>query len=91
MDIMKNFEERWCKQSPESQTRLFQLDESEFALEAPANLLDHDGGPWTIQLFRSITSDSCILDLDRRQTLHSKGGRLVENSIQNCMVIKLVL
>ena len=86
LDIMKNFEERWCKQSEEMISRLYQHDESEFALEAPANCPDYDGGPWTIQLFRSITSDSCILDLDRHSTLFRKGGRLVENSIQCCMV-----
>ena len=86
LDIMKNFEERWSKQGSESISRLYQHDESEFALDAPAHLLDQDGGPWTIQLFRSITSDSCNLDLDRHSTLHSKGGRLVENSIANCMI-----
>ena len=86
LDIMKNFEERWSRQSEEMITRLYQHDESELALDAPASFPDFDGGPWTVQLFRSITSDSCILDLDKHGTLHRKGGRLVENSIHNCMV-----
>ena len=39
-----------------------------------------------MQLFRSITSDSCIFDRNKQSCLHKKGGRFVENSIQNCMV-----
>ena len=52
VDVMKNFEERWSKQSEDMIARLYQIDESEFAPDAPANCLEHDGGPWTIQLFR---------------------------------------
>ena len=49
---MKNFEDRWCKQSGEDmEGKLLDLDESEFHLDAPANNEDHDSGPWTIQSF----------------------------------------
>ena len=37
-------------------------------------------------MFRSITSDSCTFDNERRKHLHRKGGRIVENTIANCMV-----
>ena len=48
LDIMKNFEDRWCKQSGEDmEGKLLDLDESEFNLDASANIEDHDGGPWT--------------------------------------------
>ena len=86
LDIKKNFEERWCRQSEDMITSLYMASEDEFALEAPAVLPDHEGGNWTLQLFRSITSDSCVFDLERHGVLHRKGGRLVENSIQKCMV-----
>ena len=86
LDIKKNFEERWCRQSEDMVSRLFHLDESEFALDAPAALQSFEGGYWNIQLFRSITSDSCILDVEKHGCLYRKGGRLVENSIQNCMI-----
>ena len=86
LDIKKNFEERWCRQSEDMVTQLFHASEDDFVLDAPAVLEEHEGGPWNMQLFRSITSDSCIFDLERHACLHKKGGRLVENSIQNCMV-----
>ena len=86
LDIKKNFEERWCRQSEDMVTRLYNATEDEFMLEAPAFVPENEGGPWNIQLFRSITSDSCIFDLQRHHVLHRKGGRLVDNSIQSCMV-----
>ena len=86
LDIKKNFEERWCRQSEDMVTRLFHMDEAEFALDAPATIPDSDGGPWTVQLFRSITSDSSVMDFDKQGCVHRKGGRMVENSIHNCMI-----
>jgi len=62
------------------------VDESEYVLDAPAVCPDSEGGPWTIQLFRSITSDSCVMDLGKSNCLHKKGGRLLENSIHQCMI-----
>jgi phospholipase D1/2 len=86
LDLKKNFEERWCRQSEDMVSRLFQIDESEFVLDAPAAIQGQDAGSWNVQLFRSITSDSCVMDVDRHYCLHRKGGRLVENSILTSMV-----
>lgn len=86
LDIKKNFEERWCRQSQDMATRLYQATEDEFVLDAPAVVPEYDSGPFNLQLFRSITSDSCIFDIDKHLCLHKKSGRLVENSIQKCMV-----
>ena len=54
--------------------------------DAPAVHQKQEGGPWNLQTFRSITSDSCTFDNERRKHLHRKGGRIVENTIANCMV-----
>ena len=87
LDIKRNFEERWCKQSPDSHLHLFHVNDDEFVTDAPAFTPEFDGGPWTVQLFRSITSDSSeFQNLEKTFHLHRKGGRLVENSIQNCMI-----
>ena len=87
LDIKTNFEERWIKQSEDTRDKLYDImDESEFVLDAPANIPESDGGPWTVQLFRSITSDSAQLLEEKKPRLHKKGGRAVENSIQNCMI-----
>ena len=86
LDIKTNFEERWSKQSENTVGRLYETTEDEFVLDAPATQQEHEGGPWNMQLFRSITSDSCIFDRNKHSCLHKKGGRFVENSIQNCMV-----
>ena len=87
LDIKTNFEERWIRQSEDARDQLYEtLDESEFVLDAPANIPESDGRPWTVQLFRSITSDSAKLIEEKMPHLHKKGGRAVENSIQNCMI-----
>lgn len=86
LDIKRNFDERWSRQSEDMAARLFQLSGDEFDIEAPALIPDRECGSWNLQLFRSITSDSCVFDFERYSSLHKKGGRLVENSIQNCMV-----
>ena len=67
-------------------TPLFEVSEEEFVLDAPAVIPENEGGSWNMQLFRSITSDSCIFDHERYSKLHRKGGRYVEDSIQKCMV-----
>ena len=54
-DIKKNFEERWEKQGSGSEW-FNTLNDGEFAdPEASPPLPDEEGGPWTLQLFRSIT------------------------------------
>ena len=86
LDIKQNFVERWNKQACEHISRLYALDEEEFNLHANPQIPQNEGGHWALQLFRSITSDSCVLlDNDRAPHLHRKAGRIVENSIMRCM------
>ena len=88
---MRNFEERWCKQS--NNQLLFTISEDgDFGdLDAPAPLEDYEGGSWTLQLFRSITSDSAEFDIDKRNMLHSKGGTLIQNDIMRCCKVGWVI
>ena len=86
LDIKQNFEERWLHLSPNNDVTLVEITEDKYALDAVANIPEHEGGPWTMQLFRSINSDSCQFDDHRYSKLHQKGGRRVEKSIQQCMV-----
>ena len=84
---MQNFVERWrlltSKCSPE---KLAKTNEDEYVLDVKPNVSKNEGDLWNMQLFRSITSDSCKFDDQRYSKLHSKGGRQVERSIQECMV-----
>ncbi len=86
LDIMKNFEERWQTQAEDNVQSLLHLSSEEFSLEPDLEPSEHEGGHWTCQLFRSITSDSCLFDFRRFNLLHSKGGRYVEDSILRSMV-----
>ena len=86
IDVMKNFEERWSKQVEDKIIRLYNISEDEFVLDADASIPEYEGGHWNLQLFRSITSDSCLFDTNRRSCLHSKAGNFVENSIMRCLV-----
>ena len=86
LDIKQNFEERWKMQNDVPITRLFELDEDEFVLDADAQIPENEGGHWNLQLFRSITDDSCVFDNNLTHCLHKKGGRVVENTIMRCMV-----
>ena len=85
LDIKENFEERWKKQADTHIGKLFEND-GDLVLDSDAQIPENEGGHWNLQLFRSITSDSCIIDHERKQFCHSKGGRIVENSIMRCMV-----
>ena len=90
---MKNFEDRWCKQAGnDMEKELFKLDPHPFIeKESPAVCPEFDGGPWTIQLFRSITNGSCIMNNVNMFGIEEKGGSLsegqfIEKSIQKCMI-----
>ena len=87
LDIKHNFEERWKKQADIHVDRLYSHeDEEEFTSNLEAQIPDNEGGHWNLQLFRSITSDSCLMEHGRKDVLHSKGGRIVENTIMRSMV-----
>ena len=85
LDIMKNFEERWMRQAEDKVTSLYHLSEDEFSKEAEAAIPEHEGGLWNVQLFRSITSDSCTFDFEKHSCLHSKYGKFIENTIMRTM------
>jgi len=52
------------------------------------SVLADPGKEWNVQLFRSITSDSAVLDCSKmeRLVLTSKKGRVVEQSITQCYI-----
>ena len=92
LDIMKNFEERWYKQVPDKVSQLFHISEDEFVdpNQYPGfNDSVKEGGLWNLQTFRSLSSDSAIFDLDRHSILHTKSGKIIENSIMKCMVTQI--
>ena len=74
MDIKRNFEERLLKQAEDIQQRLYNIPDDEFVPEDTVPPIpEYEGGLWNLQLFRSITSDSCIFDIDKHGSLHTKG------------------
>jgi len=82
IDIMENFTNRWIKQKYDMMDAILDLeDDEEVVLDAPAVERENSGGEFVVQLFRSITSDSAILDEERESVLHSKYGRRVDDSI----------
>jgi len=83
-DILHNFEARWKKQAQDKIGSLYELTDDEFDLESTPG--DEDGGLWSIQLFRSITSDSCLFEEDRLNSLTGKTGYVIEDSIQRAYI-----
>ena len=74
IDILRNFEDRLRKQANEMQHKLLNLLEDEFVpFDTAPPIPNHEGGVWSLQLFRSINSDSCHFDTRRRGCLHMKG------------------
>ena len=92
LDILKNFEERWYKQAHNMVTRLFYMKEEEFVdtnVCSGITFPENEGSSWNLQIFRSLTSDSAIFDIDKHRLLHHKSGKIVENTIMKCMVQKI--
>ena len=80
LDVMTNFNDRWCRQNPEQMDALLDL-ENDDDMEL-SDIGDHSlGGQFVVQLFRSITIDSAIMNEERKHCCHSKYGRLIDNSI----------
>ena len=91
LDIKKNFEERWYKQVQNKTTQLYHIKEEDFVMDSDEDyggfsIPDHEGGPWNLQVFRSLSSDSAIFDIDKHEIMHTKSGKMVENTIMKCMV-----
>jgi len=79
-DVLQNFTDRWIKQNPGLEDAVLCLaDDEDISLEAQAP--EAFGGPFVVQLLRSITMDSAIMDEKRTQFCHRKYGSLVDNSI----------
>jgi len=77
LDVLQNFTERWAKQNQEQVDALLTLhDDEDLVLDNPTA-----GGSYVVQLFRSITIDSALMDEKRSQYCHRKYGRLVDDSI----------
>uniref|UniRef100_A0A0K2T5Y1 phospholipase D n=1 Tax=Lepeophtheirus salmonis TaxID=72036 RepID=A0A0K2T5Y1_LEPSM len=91
LDVMKNFEERWRRQADYHIHDLYHIEDDAIDRDTECEVPKSEGGSWTVQLFRSITSDACVFDFEGQKYLHSKGGRLVENSILRNMVIQIRL
>ena len=89
LDIMKNFEERWYKQVNKKVSQLYHMDEEDFVDHneyGGFNIDEKEGGLWNLQIFRSLSSDSGIFDIDKHSLLHTKSGKMIENTIMKCMV-----
>ena len=86
-DILENFTERWRKQAEDKVPELLTDTELEemYDFECVGEDQEEDGqSPWSVQIFRSATSDSCEFACDKRGRegmLIGKSGSLVDNSI----------
>jgi len=80
-DVMTNFTDRWIKQNPNQIEAVLDVEDDE---DIDLNCQDHHstGGQFVVQLLRSITIDSALMNQDRSQFCHRKYGRLIDNSIQ---------
>ena len=85
--VLQNFADRWRHQQHQGDHHLVPLDG--FDLEAGMEVGEEDGGPWTVQVLRSITSDSTVFSPAREVHLHRKYGTLIDNSIE-VAYIKLI-
>ena len=65
MDVMENFTNRWIRQNPKMMDAVLDVEEDDSIVldaSAPEN---SSGGPFVVQLLRSITVDSALMDEDR--------------------------
>lgn len=85
LDVLTNFEERWRKQAEDKVPALYELSEDDFI---PGNALPEEDQTegWVAQIFRSITSESAVLDDSKIATLTGKRGVLIDDSILRAYV-----
>jgi len=84
LDVLCNFADRWIKQNPAQCDDLLCIeDDPDIWADEPVLCPESEGGPWVVQLLRSITIDSAIMDEDRANEINmfKKWGRLIDNSI----------
>ena len=85
-DILENFSERWRKQAEDKVPELLTDSELEdmFDFECVGEDQEDGQSPWSVQIFRSATSDSCEFPCHKRDgegLLIGNSGSLVDNSI----------
>ena len=88
-DVLENFIERWKMQGiRESQPPVIDDHFRKRVNPEAVSVLADPGKEWNVQLFRSITSDSAVLDMSNmeRLVLTSKKGRVVEQSITQAYI-----
>ena len=85
-DVLENFIERWNRQAADKGPAPY-LDERRINSYAVA-YHDDPGQEWSVQFFRSITSDSAVLCENKLNdlVLTSKKGRVVEHSIAQAYI-----
>ena len=95
-DILENFSERWRKQVSDKTPELMDDTQLEDMFDF-GNVGDDDEdqgqSPWSVQILRSATSDSCELHCHcqgNRGMLIGKSGTLVDNSIFKYITIYCV-
>jgi phospholipase D1/2 len=77
--------ERWSQQNPAQASYLLNI-EADFSPDRPGPYSEEEGGPWVVQVFRSITSDSALFQPARTDLLFKKYGHYVDNSIEKAYV-----
>jgi len=80
MDVLQNFTDRWIRQNPKLMDAIFDVEDDD-DIELEAHAPEGFGGPFVVQLLRSISIDSAIMDEDRAHVCHRKYGRLIDDSI----------
>lgn len=75
-DLMTNFTDRWYQQNSGQMDAVLDLEnDSDIVLDGT------DDGGFVVQLLRSITIDSAVMNEARKHCCHRKYGRLIDNSI----------
>lgn len=85
-DVFQNFSDRWLKQGQEY-GKIKELDLAKVDVNAQGLFSNGDKSKlWNVQLFRSITSDSCSFDLSKVEALNGKKGRMVDSSLAKAYI-----
>ena len=69
IDILDNFADRWSHQNLQLRDALYYITDDEFDLDTPTEVPEELGGAWSVQVLRSITSDSAVMSQDRLEFL----------------------
>ncbi|XP_063869848.1 uncharacterized protein LOC135105560 isoform X3 [Scylla paramamosain] len=83
-DIMDNFTERWRRQVSDQESVLLPISEEEFLIDTP--IVCDEAEAWSVQLFRSITSDSALFNFDRIHAIPKRKGKYVDDSIHRAYI-----